>query len=82
MTLTDSTQPPYTPLIWDAKLPGAEGVIATHYHTNVPPHDQIQQSAALYRRLIKAQDPTGFGALQSITMPAPLLIQNPGKSTV
>ena len=81
MTLTDSTQPPYTPLIWDATLPGAEGVIATHYHTNVPPNDQIQQSAALYR-LIKAQDPTGFDALQSITTPAPLLIQNPGKSTV
>ena len=78
MTLTDSTQAPYTPLIWDATLPSrAEGVIATHYHNNVPTNDQDQQSAALFR-LISAQDQTAFDALQSITMLAVMLIQNPG----
>ena len=81
MTLTDSTQAPYTPLIWDATLPRAEGVIATHFHNNVPTNDQVQQSSALFR-LILAQDQSAFDALQSITTPAPMLIQNPGKNTV
>ena len=81
MTLTDSTQAPYTPLIWDATLPRAEGVIATHFHNNVPTNDQVHQSAALFR-LINAQDQTAFDALQSITTPAPMLIQNPGTNTV
>ncbi len=81
MTLTDTTQAPYTPLIWDATLPGAEGMIATHYHNNLPTNDQVQQSAALFR-LIIAQDQSAFDALQSITMLAVMLIQNPGKNRV
>ena len=81
MTLTDTTQAAYTPLIWDAMLPRAEGVIATHYHNNVPTNDQVQQSAALFG-LISAQDQTAFDALHSITTPAPMLIQNPGTNTV
>ncbi len=56
-------------------------MIATHYHNNVPTNDQVQQSAALFR-LISAQDQTAFDALQSITTPAPMLIQNPGTNTV
>ncbi len=80
-SLTDSTQAPYTPLIWDAMLPRAEGVIAMHYHNKVPTNNQVQQSSALFR-LISAQDQTVFDALQSITTPAPMLIQNPGTNTV
>ncbi len=79
MTLTDTTQAPYVPLIWDTMLPGAKYVIATHYHNNVPTNDQVQQSVVLFR-LISAQDQKVFDALQSITTPAPMLIQNPGKN--
>ncbi len=81
MTINETTQTAYTPLIWDATLPRAEGVTAVHYQTNVPTNDQIQQSAALFS-LLQAQDHTAFDALHSITTPAPMLIQNPGKNTV